>query len=105
MITSTMGKMKKEGFVFKSADILEVSEIINEQNQYRCYVKNRNVMVFNKTKIVSISYLLAIYNTEKRIWNFIEAKQLSNPMISSVLPDFKTSLEIPQGVVNTEKIK
>ena len=104
LITDTMNTMKKQGFIFKSAEVLEVSEIINEQNQYRCYVKTKNIMHINKMKITSISYLLGIYNTEAKLWNFIEAKQLSNPMMSSVLPDFKTSLKIPKGTVKTEEI-
>jgi len=61
-------------------------------------------MVFNKTKITSISYLLGIYNSKDKLWNFMEAKQLSDPMMSSVLPDFKTSLKIPEEIVITEEI-
>lgn len=104
LVTDTMNTMKKQGFIFKSAEVLEVSEIVNEQNQYRCYVKTKNIMHINKMIITSISYLLGIYNTEGKLWYFIEAKQLSNPMMSSVLPNFKTSLNIPKGTVKTEEI-
>ncbi len=104
LISKTMETMKKEGFIFKSSDVLEVSKIVNEQNQIRCFVKNKNVLVFNQVKITSDSYLLGIYNEETKVWNFIEAKQLFSPFMSTVLPDFKTSLVIPQGTMKTEKI-
>ena len=104
IIAKAMSNMKSSGFVFESADVISVSEIVEEQNQHRCIIKNINVMTFNGQKITSESYLFGIYNEEQSRWNFIEAKQLANPAINQVLPDFKTELVIPQGKVSTEKI-
>ena len=104
LITKSMNEMKAQGFVFKSADVISCSKIVEEQNQKRCYIKNTYVMIFNGYRMTSDAYLLGVYNEDKKAWNFIEAKQLSNPMMSSVLPDFKTSLNIPQGTMNSEKI-
>ena len=104
IITSSMENMEKSGFKFEKADVIAASEVVKEQNQYRCYIKNKYVMTYNNQRITSEAYLLGIYNKTDKVWNFIEAKQLANPAISSVLPDFKTELIIPQGKVVTEKI-
>jgi hypothetical protein len=104
IISKSMSSMKDTGFDFKSADVISVSEIVKEQNQHRCLIKNNYVMTFNGQKITSEAYLLGIYNQKENIWTFIEAKQLANPAINQVLPDFKTSLHIPEGKVSTEKI-
>lgn len=103
-ISESMESMKLQGFKFTSADVISSSEIVEEQNQFRCFIKNNYVMTFNGQKISSEAYLLGIYNVHEKKWNFIEAKQLQNPAISQVLPDFKTSLVIPQGKTSTEKI-
>ena len=104
LISKSMFSMKNQGFKFKSANVISSSEIVKEQNQYRCFIKNNYVMTFNGQKITSEAYLLGIYNENDKFWYFIEAKQLSNHLISKVLPDFKTSLIIPQGKTSTEKI-
>ena len=104
MISKTMSTMKSQGFEFKSAEVISASKIVNEQDQYRCFIKNSYIMTFNGQKITSEAYLLGIYNKNEKIWTFIEAKQLANPAMSQVLPNFKTELVIPQGKMSTEKI-
>ncbi|MGB0879095.1 MAG: hypothetical protein ACPGTO_00855 [Polaribacter sp.] len=103
-IISSMEEMEKSGFKFEKADVISASDIVKEQNQYRCFIKNNYVMLLNGQKITSEAYLLGIYNDADKVWNFIEAKQLGNPAISKVLPNFKTALIIPQGKMLTEKI-
>lgn len=104
IISKAMSNMQSSGFVFESADVISISEIVKEQNQYRCFIKNNYVMKFNGQKITSEAYLFGIYNEEQKSWNFIEAKQLANSAINKVLPNFKTDLIIPQGKTATEKI-
>ncbi len=106
ILQSTFGQMRQNGFVFEKADILNVSEVVFEQNQYRCYVEGFNQMRFNETRISSKSYLLGIYDNTKKFWYFLEAKQLKNQaMLDQVLPNFKTSLVIPDDEVKQETIK
>jgi hypothetical protein len=93
-----------QGFKFEKSEVISVSEVIKEQNQYRCFVKTMNQMVVADQRIKGESYLLGIYNDVDKFWYFIEAKQLANPAISQVLPDFKTELVIPQGKMSSEKI-
>ena len=104
LITSSMKNIEKDGFKFEKADVISASEVVKEQNQYRCYIKNKYVMTINNQKITSEAYLLGIYNDVDKVWNFIEAKELANPSISQILPDFKTALIIPQRKVVTEKM-
>ncbi|WP_299115645.1 hypothetical protein [uncultured Winogradskyella sp.] len=97
-IESTFNKMKSEGFVFEKADILNVSEIIKEQNQFRCVIEGYNQMKMSGQRIGSKSYLLGIYDEKEKIWYFLEAKQLKNKaMLNQILPSFKTSLDIPES--------
>ncbi len=106
LLKNTFETMKTQGFVFEKADILGVSDIVFEQEKYRCYIEGFNQMTMNGMRIKSKSYLLGIYNKEDKIWYFIEAKQLKNKaMLDMVLPNFKTSLVIPKDDMQTEKIE
>ncbi len=105
LIKTTFENMKSNGFVFESADFINISEIVEEQNQIRCYIENKNVMKMPAMKIISKSFLLGVYNKENKIWYFLEAEKLKNKSISDlVLPNFKTSLNIPSDEVTTSKI-
>ena len=105
LLKDTFDGMKTQGFVFEKADIISVSDIVFEQDEYRCYVEGYNQMTMSGMRIKATSYLLGIYNKEKEVWYFIEAKQMSNKaMMDKVLPGFETSLEIPEGSTTTEQI-
>lgn len=105
LIKSTFDKMKNEGFEFEKADIISVSDIVFEQDEYRCYIEGFNQMKINNMRIKAKSYMLGIYNPEKEIWCFLEAKQLKNPaMADMILPDFKTELNIPDDEMTTEQL-
>lgn len=106
LLKSTFDGMTAEGFVFEKADIIGVSDIVKEQGQYRCIVEGKNQMKMTNQRIKSKSYLLGIYSEEDSHWWFIEAKQLKNKaMLDQVLPDFDTSLEIPEDKVEVEQIE
>ncbi|RED48978.1 hypothetical protein [Seonamhaeicola aphaedonensis] len=66
-IKSTFDKMKSEGFEFENADIISVSDIVFEQDEYRCYIEGFNQMKINNMLIKAKSYMLGIYNPEKEI--------------------------------------
>ena len=105
VLNTTFEGMKAQGFVFEKADIIGVSEIVNEQGQYRCVVEGYNQMKMSKQRISSKSYLLGIYNEVDNYWWFIEAKQLkNNAFVNQILPDFETSLDIPEDDVTVEEI-
>ncbi len=105
VIEATFEGMKAQGFVFEKADIIGVSEIVKEQGQFRCVVEGYNQMVMSNQRISSKSYLLGIYNETDNYWWFIEAKQLQNDALTQqILPDFKTSLEIPEDDLKMEPI-
>ncbi len=97
--------MADQGFVFEKADVIGVSNIEEEQGQQRCVVETFNQITMSGKRIKTKSYLLGIYNTEGSYWWFIEAKQLGNDaMLDQILPDFETSLEIPEDEVQTEPV-
>ncbi|MEM1002894.1 MAG: hypothetical protein AAGH46_09620 [Bacteroidota bacterium] len=100
MIAQTFQSMEKQGFKILKSDIVSVSDIVQEQNQYRCYVENHIEMVTNDQGIFSKSYLLGVYNEDGNYWWFVEAKQLQTPsMAELIIPGYKTQLEIPQDEV------
>ena len=106
VIESTFENMKTQGFKFEKADIIGVSEIVKEQGQYRCIVEGFNQMVISQQRISSKSTLLGIYNQADNYWWFIEANKLKNDALTNqILPDFKTSLEIPDDDVKVEPIE
>lgn len=106
LLNSTFDSMKSQGFVFEKADIISVSEIVEEQGQFRCVIEGYNQMKMASQRIKSKSYLLGVYNEADKFWWFIEAKQLKNKaMLDMVLPDFETSLDIPDDDVQVEQIE
>ncbi len=106
LLKSTFEGMSSQGFIFEKADIINLSEIVFEQNQYRCYVEGYNQIKMPGMRIKSKSYLLGIYDNKHEKWWFIEAKQLKNAaLIDQVLPDFNTNLKIPDDDVQTETLK
>lgn len=106
LLETTFSNMEQQGFVFEKARVTNVSEVVHEQDQYRCYIETQNQMKFNTTRIKSKSYLLGIYDENKKVWHFLEAKQLKNQaMVDQVLPNFKTSLVIPEDEIQQEEIK
>jgi len=105
-IKQTFEGMESQGFVFEKADVQEVSEIVKEYGQYRCYSHSINVMKMGNQRITSKSYLLGIYDDDKKIWYFLEAEKLKNKALTDqILPDFKTSLEIPKDEMSFEDIE
>ncbi|WP_406685303.1 hypothetical protein N1F78_06150 [Seonamhaeicola sp. MEBiC1930] len=106
LMKKTFDDMKtSQGFVFEKADIISVSGIVFEQDQYRCYIEGFNQMKINNMRVKAKSYMLGIYSLENEIWYFLEAKQLKNPaMADMILPDFTTSLEIPDDEMTTEQL-
>ncbi len=106
LLTSTFDTMKSQGFIFEKADVISVSDIVKEQGQYRCVVEGFNQMTMNDMRIKSKSYLLGVYDEEKKMWYYLEAKQLKNSaLVNQVLPDFETKLDIPEDEMTTEPIK
>ncbi|WP_339753606.1 hypothetical protein [uncultured Winogradskyella sp.] len=106
LLKSTFDTMKTQGFVFEKADINSVSEIIEEQGQYRCIIEGYNQMKMTGQRIRSKSYLLGVYNDTDKFWWFVEAKQLKNKaLVNVVLPNFETSLEIPDDDVQVDQIE
>ncbi|GAA3656221.1 hypothetical protein [Flavivirga jejuensis] len=105
LLKSKFNTMKEAGFVFEKSDALEVSDVVLEDGEYRCYVEAFNQVTMNGKRIKTKSYLFGIYNAEAKSWYFIDIKQLKNEaMMNQVLPNFKTSLEIPDDEVTTEDI-
>ncbi|WP_347923239.1 hypothetical protein [Pontimicrobium sp. SW4] len=106
LLESTFNSMAQEGFVFEKAEIINVSDIVYEQDQYRCYVESYNQMTMNNLRIKSKAYLLGIYNANLKYWYFIEAKQVKNSaLMAQVFPDFITALVIPDNEMTQEKIE
>ncbi|GAA4245490.1 hypothetical protein [Winogradskyella damuponensis] len=105
VLKTTFDGMKAQGFVFEKADIISVSEIVKEQDQFRCVVEGYNQMKMSEQRISSKSYLLGIYNETGKHWWFIEAKQLKNKALAdNILPNFETALDIPEDDVKVEKL-
>ena len=105
-LAQMFSSMKSQGFAIEKSEVLEVSDVVTEQNQYRCIVKSYNQMVINGQRMKSTNYLVGIYNPEVKHWQFIEAKQLQYPeMAEQIIPDFKTDLEIPKDDVGFEPVK
>lgn len=105
MLVSSFDKMKSEGFEFEKADVISVSDVVFENNEYRCFVESFIQIKMANMRVKTKSYTLGVYNADDKLWQFIEAKQLKNPALADqILPNFETSLEIPEDEMTTEQI-
>ena len=86
------------------SEVIEVSNVIKEQNEQRCLVKNKIKMNLPNQKIIVQSSMIGFYQTNPDQWVFIEAAKLNNdPETKLLFPNFKTGLSIPedtQTIVN-----
>ena len=79
-----------------SSEVDDVTEVIEENEEYRCLVKNTIKMDFNGRKITLKSSLFGFYDEENEQWYFIESNKLLNDEDTQRLfPDFKTEIKIP----------
>ncbi|MEM6721492.1 MAG: hypothetical protein AAF611_19355 [Bacteroidota bacterium] len=105
-LKSTFDQMKAAGFKYEIAETKSVSDIVKEQDEYRCYVENYNVMVMNDKRITATSYMMGFYNETTKKWTFVEAQEMKGTgNVIAYFPDFKTSMVIPENTMKTEDIK
>lgn len=106
IVASMFEEMTQQGFVFEKAEVEFVSDVVFEQNEYRCYTQSMNVMKMNKMIINSKSYLFGFYDADKKYWYFIEAEKMKNTaLMNQLFPDFETSLIVPEDEMKMEEIK
>lgn len=99
-IEEMFSKMEAEGFKFVKAEVLSVSDIIEEQGESRCYVQNLNIMEISGQTYKSNSYLLGFYLKGAKHWVFVEAEKMKSPQtVEAFFPDFKTNLDIPDDSI------
>lgn len=99
-VEKMMADMKSQGLEFKKAEVDFVSDIVEEQNEHRCYIKNINIMAFNGQTIKSTSYLMGFFLKDSKHWVFTEAEKIKTAALQQqIFPDFKTALEVPDDQV------
>lgn len=100
-----MSKKKAEGFKYEKSEVVEVSEVVFEQNQYRCYAKQELIVVENNKRKFSENYVLGIYDEERKVWTWIDAGFTKNPaLMQNIYKGFSTDLKIPANTTKTEKL-
>lgn len=105
LIKTAFDGMKAQGMVLEKAEVRQVSSVVFEEEQYRCYIEGYNQIKMGDMRIKSKSFLLGIYDEIDKIWYFLEAEKLKNKELTNmILPNFITSLEIPEDEVTTEQI-
>lgn len=106
LVETTFKSLNEQGIVFEKADIISISDVVFEQDEYRCLVKGFNQMKMPGMRIKSKSHLLGFYNTEEKIWYFIEADKMNNKAVAdSLFPGFETNIEIPMDTMESEEIE
>ncbi|WP_299098180.1 hypothetical protein [uncultured Winogradskyella sp.] len=105
VLKSTMEGAKAQGLVIEKADVINVSKIIKEQGQSRCIMTGYTEMTMSGQRVKSTIHFVGIYNDVDNYWWFVEAKQLKNEvLVNKIVPNFETSLEIPEDDVQVEEI-
>ena len=89
--------MDTENINIEESRVTEVSEIINEQGEYRCLIKNQITMNFSNQKVKVKTSMIGFYNDTLKQWSFVESIKLKNdPETKALFSDFETSFKIPE---------
>ena len=103
-IEKMFAEMKTQGIKFIKSEVLSVSDIVQEQGEFRCLVKNLNIMEVGGRTLKSSSYLMGFFPEDAEHWVFVEAEKMKNPqVVQALFPDFKTSMDIPEDSVEIVK--
>ncbi|MEP2936544.1 MAG: hypothetical protein ABJM06_10930 [Gilvibacter sp.] len=103
-VTTAMDGMKQQGFEITKSEVVEMVGFAEEEGEYRCVIQNNVVLNHPDYTINSTSYIFGVYNPEASQWYFIEGSQLKNEALAQmVIPGFKTALEIPDDVRETQQ--
>lgn len=101
-VTTAMDGMKQQGFSITKSEVKELVGFAQEDEQYRCVIKNYIVLNHTDYVINSTSYIFGVYDADAAQWFFIEGSQLKNAALAQeVIPGFKTALNIPDDVRET----
>ncbi|WP_130285182.1 hypothetical protein [Aquimarina brevivitae] len=92
----TYRTMSAQKISILESEIEEVSDIQEENNEYRSLIKTTTLMDYNGRKVTLKSSLFGFYDQENEIWYFIESNKLLNDTdTQSLFPNFKTAISIP----------
>jgi len=106
MIEKSFQSMASQNISIESVEILDVSDVVKEQDQFRCLVKGENRIKAPTQYAISTSYLLGIYDENNNHWTFIEADKIKNKAVmEQIFPGFKTQFNIPENSMRYEAIK
>ncbi|MDO6595842.1 hypothetical protein Q4512_02885 [Oceanihabitans sp. 2_MG-2023] len=106
LVETTFESINAQGIVFEKADVISVSDVVFEQDEYRCLVEGYNQMKMPGMRIKSKSHLLGFYNAQEKFWYFIEAEKMNNQTVAETLfPGFETNMEIPNDTMESEEIE
>ncbi|UZO81834.1 hypothetical protein NBT05_05055 [Aquimarina sp. ERC-38] len=97
LITDVFKAMEEGHIRIEKSEVTEVSELVKEQGEYRCLVKNQIRMSASNQIVAIKSAMIGFYDDGNQQWNFIESSKLTkDPETQNLFSDFKTSLEIPE---------
>lgn len=97
LIEEIFATMDAENINIEESRVTEVSEIIKEQGEYRCLVKNQITMNFSNQKVKVKTSMIGFYNDTLKQWSFVESVKLKkDPETKILFSDFETSFKIPE---------
>ena len=104
-LKETYAKFKKNRtWAYEKASAKNVSDIVFENGEYRCFIENYDQIKRDDTRTKSTNYLLATYNANAKIWCFVKARELKGEKGTVIFPEYKTSLDIPKDVVTKKRL-
>jgi hypothetical protein len=89
-------EMANQGISFHKVIIGEQSgKVVNAGNEIHCLIPQTTFMKGPGGKVKTETYLLAISKDKGKHWYFIDAAQLTNENVKSVLPNYNAELKLP----------
>ncbi|MFT7587921.1 MAG: hypothetical protein ACI959_000126 [Limisphaerales bacterium] len=98
MLTDALNSMKSNGFIIEAMEVGKPYSFVWEQDELRCLVPITGIFNIGEAKVKSSSHLLGFSMDKGQTWYFLEADKLKSGQIVQMMPEFSTSIQIPDDV-------
>lgn len=92
--TAAMGRMEKEGYIFKNVNFKEPSKFIKKGNETQVTIRQEILMKTPKGKILADYTLIGISNDNGKNWKFIDTSGKSKEVMRKYFPNLSPDIVI-----------
>lgn len=104
ILEKTMGEGDMAKAEIQEAGIGKIIKVVKTVNGFQCLVEQRLTIIFEKTKVKSVSALYGYADNTGKRWKFADISNKDAEMVKMIVPDLDKRLIIPKKVETVEKL-